>query len=235
LDCVTAGGTSCEEIEAPNTLTCTDGPDISVVAFSYQNCLCDATANNQGSAAVCEDSAPLVEGPVSVECIGMTVSPTTVPPGGIFSVTAPGGGPLPPTIDCSIIGPDGATLQRNVIDTSSTVSLELGNKFGALQLESCDDITCKELLCYSVDIANVGTVPMIVTVADFTLNDIPASFLDLLENPEVGVGETATIEEKVVVDICGGQVSLHVLLGMTLIDWRKPLLTFFRLFVFYSF
>ena len=46
---------------------------------------------------------------------------------------------------------------------------------------------------------------MDVTVLDFTLNDVTASFLDLLPNPSVPVGETISVEEKIVVDICGGQ------------------------------
>jgi len=150
---VTADGRPCNEIESPSTLTCTDGSDIEVLAFSYQNCLCDPTANSQGDAAFCEDSAPLVEDDVTVDCNGVDVAPATVPPGGIFSVTVPGGGPFPDTIDCSISGPDGSLLQQNVIVTSGNANLELGDKFGALQLESCNDLTCKELLCYNVAIS----------------------------------------------------------------------------------
>jgi len=200
------------DIEEPDTLVCNGGGAIQVVAFSYQNCDCDETANGQGDAAFCEDFSPPVEMPVRVECVGtdgttMSVSPAIVPPGGIFAVTTDGGGTLPPGIDCSIFVDETNTLlQQVVIDTSGTVDLQLGDKFGALQLESCNDLTCKELLCYSIAIANVGDVPMDVTVIDFTLNDMTASFLDNLEgNPTVPVDETVTVEEKIVVDICQGQ------------------------------
>ena len=203
-------GRPCVEIEEPDTLVCSDGGPLQVVAFSYQNCVCDETANNQGDATFCLDFSPPVEETVRVTCVSpgttVIVSPESVPPGGIFSVTAAGEGPLPLTIDCSIFSSDGTELQQVVIDTSGSVDLQLGDKFGALQLESCDDLTCKELLCYSIAIANVGDVPMDVTVIDFTLNDITASILDLLEgNPTIPVDATVTVEEKIVVDICQGQ------------------------------
>jgi len=160
LECVTADGQQpCNEIQSPPTRVCTGGPDIAVLAFSYQDFLCDPTSNSQGNAATCEDNAPLVEDEVTVSCVGLTVAPMIVPPGGIFVVSVPGGGMLPDMIDCSIVGPDGTLLQRNTLDTSGTVGLELGDKFGAMQLESCNDLTCKELLCYKVGISKYVLKP----------------------------------------------------------------------------
>ena len=155
LECVvTADGRDCETIESPSTKTCTanDPAALQVLAFSYQNNVCDPGSNSQGDAATCVDSAPLVEDDVTVECVGLTVDPSTVPPGGIFSVTASGGGPLPDVMDCSIIGPDGVVLQQNTLDVSGNSVLELEDGFGALQLEACNDITCKELVTYRITV-----------------------------------------------------------------------------------
>lgn len=217
LDCVAEDGRLCDEIAPPSSKSCTNGPVLELVAFSYQNCACDATANDQGDATSCTDFTEPVQSPVTIECVGidgeeMSVSPATVLPGGTFSVVPPAGGILPDAIDC-IISNDTDNIQQVVINTTGKVSLQLGDKFGALQLESCNDLTCKELLSYSIAIDNIGGVPMDVTVVDFTLNDITASFLDLLENPTIPVDATVAIAQKIVVDICQGEeycASVHV-------------------------
>lgn len=211
LSCTTPDGRECFEIVAPSTLTCSDGSDIEQVTLSYQNCMCDPTTNGQGDAASCEDIGDIVEATVTVSCVDgdgaqeMIVEPTEVVPAGSFTVTNAGGGGLPDKIDCTIFGPDGESIQRNVIDTSGDVQLELGDKFGALQLESCNDIACRELLCYNIEIENVGDVPMNVTVVDFTFTGQTFSLLGDVETNPLNPTEFTSLVQKFNVNICGGQ------------------------------
>jgi hypothetical protein len=110
------------------------------IGLSYQDCDCQCGSNGQGDADSCTDFSALVEEPVTVQCASsdgaaLTVEPLPVIPGGSFTVTAPGGGSLPDKTECTIIAPDGTQLQQVVIDTSGSVPLVIGDKFGALWLE----------------------------------------------------------------------------------------------------
>jgi hypothetical protein len=178
--------------------------------FSYQNCDCDCGSNGQGEESVCVDRAPLVEDPVSIVCVSgdgerMVVEPPTVNPGGSFSVQADSGSTLPPKIDCSISAQDGTELQQNIIDTSGDVVLEIGDKFGAMHLEGCNELQCKVRLVYNIEISNIGDVPMTVDVAQFQLNDNLKNVLDEVEPNTLEPGATSSIEESIEVNVCNGE------------------------------
>jgi len=204
--CSTDDGRDCSEITSPSTLTCSGGSDIEQVALSYQNCLCDQSTNEQGDAATCQDLGELVPETVTIECVDgdgdatLVVEPAEVVPAGVFTVSSDGS--LPDKIECTVIGPDGSPLQRNVIDTSGDVSLQLGDKFGALQLESCNDITCFETLTYDITASNVGGVPMTITVVDFSFNDQVLSLLDRVETNPLEPDEMTSLQEKLGVRVC---------------------------------
>jgi hypothetical protein len=190
-------------------LICSNGQALEVISFSYQNCDCFCGSNSQGDAAVCEDIAPLVEGPSTVLCLSgdgetLVVEPMPVLPGGVFTVKRASGGNLPESIDCTITGPDGTLLQQNSINTSGNVPLEIDDEFGAMQVESCDELSCIELLVYSIDITNSGSVSMEITVADLTLNDMTTSLVDDLLDTTVGPDETTVLEQRLEVDVCNG-------------------------------
>ena len=209
IDCKLPDGRPCESLEPPPNNQCAVGALTDTVQFSFQDCTCGPTANNQGSEASCDDAAPIpFTEPVTVSCTDeasgsiMNVRPTTVNPGEVFTVTSPGGGILPDKIECTIENDNGRILQTNVIDTSNDVSLQLKDKFGALQLEACDDFTCIETVCYDIDISNVGTNNMDITVIDFDFNGEVFNLLPQVEVNPLAPGQTTSIEVKRDVDIC---------------------------------
>jgi hypothetical protein len=124
-------------------------------------------------------------------------------PGAPFSVQNTNGAALPDTIGCTITA-SGVTLQQNTLDTSGGVSLALGDKFGAMQLEGCDDLSCTERLSYAIDIENVGEVPMEVTVADLELNGNVLRLVDGLGANPLDPGVSAGLVQSVEIGVCAG-------------------------------
>jgi hypothetical protein len=133
----------------------------------------------------------------------MVVEPSTIEPGQSFTVSSPDNGALPEKIECTLL--DGQTpVQINVIDTSGNVDLQLGDRFGALQLETCDDITCREVVCYVIEIQNVGTVSLDISKVEFTLEDETANLLEQVEDSSLDPGQFTSLEPCVEIGICGG-------------------------------
>jgi hypothetical protein len=61
---------------------------------------------------------------------------------------------------------------------------------------------CKEEICYTYTIDNVGTTDMDVTVFERYYNGGLDDLLDMVATNPLPVGETTTIEEKIMVDLC---------------------------------
>ena len=213
LDCKLPDGRPCDALTAPTTTQCAVGDDIDTVTFSFQFCICDPNVNRQGAEASCVDSAAVdFTQPIDMVCVDaatgapMDVTPSTVAPLGTITVTAPGGGSLPDKISCDL-SQNGQIMQTNVIDTSGDVNLNLRDKFGALQLESCDsegtpELSCFETACYNVNIENVGTNDMDITIVDFDFNGDVESLLDDLDVTTLTPGQSTSVEVKKDVDVC---------------------------------
>lgn len=177
------------------------------MAFSFQNCDCSCGSNSQGTAASCDDFAPLVELATSVVCeasngVALQVVPSVVLPGGIVRVRTADGGNLPEKIDCSLLGPDGTRLQQNVIDTSGNVGIEIDDEFGALQVKGCDDVSCVQRIFYDIDIANSGGLSVDITNANIQIGPSTASFMSHLSDKSLGPNESTTLDQFVELDIC---------------------------------
>ena len=114
----------------------------------------------------------------------LLVNPNTVAPDGVFSVTNNNGTPLPPKVICSISS-EGNVLQWNIVDVSGTVELDLKEKYGALQLEACDDLICEYEMAFTSDLINVGTDVMNITFAIHELDGQVESFLEELKRNNV--------------------------------------------------
>jgi hypothetical protein len=211
IDCTTDDGAPCDSLVSPDG-ACATGAPILMVSFSLTECLCVDSANSQEDEAACQDVRPIAaDATLKVDCISvddgtvLIVEPPVVTGNDRFSVTSPGGGNLPEKMECTYSEPDtGSKLQINVIDTSGNVSLNLEDKFGSMQLKSCDDLTCIESLNYAITITNIGTTPMDITVVDFTFNGETESVLsDVPVNP-LPVGENTSFDEVRLADICAG-------------------------------
>ena len=129
----------------------------------------------------------------------MVVEPPTVDPGQSFSVRSAAPIPLPAKINCTVSSTTtGEKIQWNVLDVSGEVTLNLKEKFGALQLEACDEEICVETACFEYTFSNVGSGDMTVTMANRSINGgPPANLVDQVVPNPLSSGQSATVEEKV--------------------------------------
>ena len=204
VTCKTTDGVPCDQLEYPDD-SCS-GP-VDVLTFSYQNCSCASSENGQAD-ATCQDFKPIVDTlSVVIVCVNeqgdmLSVDPMMVPPGGFFTVSTHDGLPLPDTMDCTLMNGRGVPFQRNTISVSGLEPLRLRNKFGAMQIEGCDELSCSAELCYEYTIANTGSDNMTVTRADRTFEGEQRSFLYLLEKNPLEPGDSFDLQEKQLIDLC---------------------------------
>jgi len=222
LDCQTLNGKSCADIGPPYTASCIDGSGggIVVLEFCYHNgSYCSSTKNTQGNEAICVDSAPLVAEPVDIRCTHytpysdlcrcckqhreLTVAPEKVFPGDMFTLSSPYGGQLPQKVECKI-SYYYDLLQTIVIDTSGTVGLNLGDKFGSLQVETCNALTCLEHVRYIVQSSNVGRDPVFITDMNLTTQNEAWNLTNFLQQDSLSPGESTFVEQRVEINTCSG-------------------------------
>ena len=134
----------------------------------------------------------------------MAVEPSIVGPGEMFNVRNTFQGPLPAKLNCSIASTaTGQVTQWNVLDVSGTVSLNLKEKYGALEVEACNEQRCIEEGCFEYTFSNVGTGDMRVVSAERSVNGLPPAELVEFVNPNpLSPTESATVEEKIPIDYC---------------------------------
>ena len=215
IDCVTSTGLPCNELQPPNPV-CSSGSDITAVSFGYSANACNPAGNSQGPETFCDDFVA-IDASVSVTILcrdanmittGLVVEPPNVPQGGVFTISAPSGGSLPAKVDCIILGPSETQLQQVVVDTSGDVSLNLRDEFGAFTLLACGDDnavggvqSCLASLSYTIDINNVGPVPMEITVAEFIFDGVTTTFVSDIDT-NVQPGEASTVQTRQTIDLC---------------------------------
>ena len=165
LTCETNDGRDCLSVGPPAESKCATGQPIFNLVMSYQASTCARDANQQESKSVCEDSAPInPSASVKIVCvdadaptIAMDVEPSVVPPGGIVVITNANVGPLPTTVSCVIANSNtNVVLQAVKFDTSGKVELDLKDRYGALEVEGCDDLQCRENFIYKTIVTNNG-------------------------------------------------------------------------------
>eukprot|EP00977_Amphora_coffeiformis_P028442 scaffold35177_cov275-Amphora_coffeaeformis.AAC.1 len=202
------------------------GSYIEAVSFTYTGGDCSASTNNQGSEATCSDGIPIPDGEVTVMCldtaslVNIETTPSTVSQGDQF-VVSNSGGSLPNKIICTIRS--GATVhQTTVIDVSAEVSLQIGDVFGALRIESLscvdnddddDDDDCVKKVSITYTVTNIGPVDMQVESllgevvnTDAVSNDGSVQLVEFVNPNPVLVGETAMVEYRTEIDFCADQV-----------------------------
>jgi len=170
LTCRLDNGADCTTAGPPDSLNCATGP-IDDLTFTFTGSACVTGSNSQGAEASCTNvMAFTMDTPVQLTCTDnsdgseLTITSSQVDPS-TFTVTEPGA-TLPAKIKCDLFNSMNQVLQTNIIDTSGSVPLALGDEFGAFLLQSCEDISCIETLNYDASVANVGTNQM--TVTNFT-------------------------------------------------------------------
>ena len=98
----------------------------------------------------------------------------------------------PPKIDC-------------LVDVTVNCATESGSPCGIIQadLGVCTGSNAAfETLVYTVEISNIGTVQMDVTIADFTLNGQTSSFLSQVTPQTIQPTQSVAIELEYEVNIC---------------------------------
>jgi hypothetical protein len=212
IDCVTSEGLPCNALQPPSPVC--SGSDVVAVTFGYSGNACNPTGNSQGAEAFCEDigaidksvSVTILCRDANVITTGLVVEPPTIPLGGVFTISAPSGN-LPEKVDCIILDSAETQLQQIVIDTSGDVSLNLRDEFGAFTLLACGDSgvggvqSCLETLSYTIDINNVGTVGMEVSIAEFIFDGVTTSFVSDIDT-NISPGKSSTVETRQTIDLC---------------------------------
>jgi len=178
------------------------------MVFTYDSAsTCDDSRNQQGiDQIICEDFTDLEE-VVIVTCTNMAgdltvFGPEPVGNGASFTVDGPTRN-LPSVMLCTLVDQDGNILQQNTIDTSVNQPLYLKEQYGALQVEGCNDQLCLQELGFAYTIINGGSHSLNVVDVTRSFNGEQSTSLlsDLTDNP-LALGESATVEETVVLDIC---------------------------------
>jgi hypothetical protein len=131
----------------------------------------------------------------------MNVSPMVVSSGDTFTVQNPAG-PLPEILNCSISDGSGDKIQRDVINTSGNVTLQLKDTYGAFQVESCDELSCIETLCYDYIIGNIGSNFMNITKVEVINNGVVFDFLGLVPINPLAPGDSTAVKEFQDIDVC---------------------------------
>lgn len=207
IDCTTATGVDCNTIAAGGS--CIADGSIEVIKFQFVPSSCEGSRNDQDFVFSCEDVFPIPpEEFVLVFCAGddgklVNVQPMVVNPLGIFVVTGNDGG-LPSGIECNVMSGSGETLQQISFHTAGQVPLSLYDTFGSLRVESCNDLTCIQELCYNYTISNSGSAQMEITVVDYNFNGVVEDLLELVptnKNPLLP-GESTSFTEKFTINIC---------------------------------
>ena len=206
IKCETSNGQPCDTLDYPRD-SC--GADMDAITFEYVARPCSESRNYQEADAICEDfdSFTMDGMPVMISCSDgssgrLMVEPSFVVEGGTFTVTSPSFGSLPDRLQCFISNPFGQVMQINTIDTSGDTSLQLFDRFGAMEVVSCDDLSCVEELSYEYTLSNVGSADMDITVIDWTYNGITTSLLPYLNTTVLAPGETVTLQDVRVIDVC---------------------------------
>ena len=206
ITCTTSSGAPCNTLTYPQG-TCAKGSSVNDLMLQFSGGTCASSKNAQGLMASCVDFSSFTAGqPVMVHCYDMTgmmlsVDHTTVPPDGVFTVTSPSGS-LPEAVNCTLSSTSGSIIQENVIDTSGQVTLNLQNKFGALTVVACDQLTCVQTLTYDYSVSNVGTTQMNVTKLERIFNGVPTDLLPYLPNPDLLPGQSTSLQDTFTINVC---------------------------------
>jgi len=194
ITCEDDNGTDCDEIPTP--IKQCDTSD--VITFTYTAETCDESFNSQDD--TCEDIGTGPSDSATIECRDssfVVLSVNTVTVGDTFTV-ALGNAPDTDSISCAILS-DSILKQTLVVDTTM---LTLKDKFGSLQLESCDEQSCLVPITYTYDIRNIGDTPMEVTSVTRTRGTSTVDLIGIVEERNLDVGESTVARETEELDVC---------------------------------
>lgn len=204
--CFSEDFVSCELLTAPKA-EC-QNPNKSV-SFSYMKSTTCADSRNQQQVSdgprICQDFAPLQD-LVTVACVdaaaggrALNVSPRTVSSGNQFSVTDDN---LPGTIMCTISDTSGNALQKNTIRLVGS-PLHLKEKYGAMQVEACDDQKCRQTATLTYSLENEGENDFtVVTFTRTITNQVVRNLTPMMSPDPIRRNEKVNLKEGIELDLC---------------------------------
>jgi hypothetical protein len=149
----------------------------------------------------------------------MTVTPGSLSTGETLTVSNPTGGPLPVGLSCTIADAENTNQRRQVveIDTSGLVELDLKDRYGALQVEACDESTCLESVTFAVEVTNASPNATDVTELNLRFDGVTS---DMLQGatPSLLPRGSATFTDEREVDVCTSATQGAVVTGSGLVS-----------------
>ena len=212
ISCVDSSGIACTDLPRPNKVCSAPGSGTTMTALTlqYSGGTCQNSHNEQGVAATCQDvNGGLTGAPVTISCInGATgssvMTPVTVSPDQTFVVENSAG--LPSNLTCTLS--EGTTVKQVVsFDSSGTSTLNLNDQFGGLVVQTCTNSggatnTCLDALTYTMNIHNIGTNIMNVSVVNVTQNGVTTDYLGQVPNTHLSPGQSTQVTVSQTVDLC---------------------------------
>jgi hypothetical protein len=201
-------GVLCDDVVPPEA-ECVDPS--SKVSFSYDSSgSCSNSSNQQDDEGlvICQDFGALPD-PVIISCVdnsdvtkSLVVSPSQISSGEVVTVTPQNGDSLPASMRCVIQNAETlGVVQRNLIKLDGP--LHLKEKYGALQLEACDEQQCLKTARFTYTVLNEGSHSM--TVKNVTRTRKDEDTVDLapgLSSNPIAFEGFATVSETFVLDTC---------------------------------
>ena len=210
ISCVDSAGVQCNQLQPPQGVCSVGSTEMTALTLKYVGSSCQSSHNKQ-PASTCQDvNGGLTPGAsTTILCVdaatGTSVmSPVTVSPDQTFVVENSSG--LPSQLTCTL-SQGGTTKQVVTFDSSGQSPLNLNDQFGGLDVQSCTNSadvtqTCLDELTYSMNIHNIGTNIMDVSVVNVTQNGVTTDYLSQVPNTHLSPGQSTQVTVTQTVDLC---------------------------------
>ena len=210
ISCVDSAGVQCNQLQPPQGVCSVGSTEMTALTLKYVGSSCQSSHNKQ-PASTCQDvNGGLTPGAsTTILCVdaatGTSVmSPVTVSPDQTFVVENSSG--LPSQLTCTL-SQGGTTKQVVTFDSSGQSPLNLNDQFGGLDVQSCINSsgvtqTCLDELTYSMNIHNIGTNIMDVSVVNVTQNGVTTDYLSQVPNTHLSPGQSTQVTVTQTVDLC---------------------------------
>jgi len=205
LTCTTDAGVPCKDLHTiPNGNVCAHGQSLFVITLQYEGETCSVRSNQQGDEANCTDLAEM-EDEVKISCSDIDQPNTTTSLGEIVTVGYPAlGFSLPDKLECRIFNVNDTLLQEVVIDTSGSVELNIGDRFGALRVADCSGPFCVPYATYTAVVTNIGASNLIVSNINTVEFDVYVDLADQLPSAVISPGNSVTVQFRGAINACAG-------------------------------
>jgi hypothetical protein len=195
LLCSTANNTNCETLKPVTNKQCAPTMPGSSLKFRYVPRTCEQDSNQQGTNAKCETFSPYsATSRANVSClIGpqvAVVQPNEVGADEYFTVSGPSGGQLSGSLACVFTNSAGQIMQSVTMNTSGSVTIDLKDSFGSIEIDACGTKRCVETLTYKANVKNFGFSPLLVTELKLSIGS-NTNDLSIASPIAPGVNETS--------------------------------------------